>query len=127
MTGTAIAALASTLWGLKVGLPALNSTRTYWEATPQQIRDDPVAELYGFGDGRWERLARYLGEGDLYAVVAQGEGEHEVRNYAAYRLLPAIQVRAAAEANVVIHYEVGESRVGCVRVARGICIVRRVP
>ncbi len=127
MTGTAIAALASTFWGLKVGLPALNFTRNYWEATPQHIRDDPVAKLYGFGDGRWEQLARSLGEGDRYAVVVQGEGEHEIRNYAAYRLLPAIQVRAASEANVVVHYEVGESRSDCTQIGRDICIVRRGP
>ena len=122
---TAIAALASTFWGLKTGLPRLNDERAYWSATPDQIRDDPVAEVFGYGDARWERLARSVGEGDRYAVVAQGEGQHEVRNYAAYRLLPAIQVRMPSEANVIVFYEVGVSRADCLRVGKDVCIVRR--
>jgi hypothetical protein len=122
---TTIAALASALWGLKSALPLLNDTRSYWSATPARIRDDPVPTLYGFGDRRWDRLAQSIGMGDRYAVVAEGDGQHEIRNYAAYRLLPAIQVRAPAEANVVVFYEVGGSPADCLPVAKGVCVVRR--
>ena len=120
------AALVSAFWGLKVGLPRLDDARQYWNALEPSLRDDPVAELYGFGEPLWKELRRSVGKGDHYAVVATGEGQHEIRNYAAYSLLPAIQVRDPADADVVIYYGVAAPPgADCVRVGKHVCVVRR--
>jgi hypothetical protein len=58
-------------------------------------------------------------------VIAEGDGQHEIRNYAAYSLLPAIQVLDPADADVVIYYDVEPPRTGCVSVGGNVCIVRR--
>jgi hypothetical protein len=118
-------ALASTLDGARVVLPRLNDAHAYWAVLDPSLRDDPVAELYGFGEEVWQRLRRSVGRGDRYAVVAEGDGQHEIRNYAAYTLLPAIQVRDPARANVVVYYQVGAPATGCERIAERVCIVRR--
>ena len=88
-----IAALASALWGLKIGLPRLDDTRGFWEATlASRLRDDPVADCTDSASRSGSSCVGSVGEGDRYAVVAEGDGQHEIRNYAAYTLLPAIQV-----------------------------------
>jgi hypothetical protein len=111
--------------GLRITVPRLDDARAYWEALAPELRDDPVAELYGFGEPVWIELRRSVGEGDRYAVVAEGDGQHEIRNYAAYSLLPAIQVSDPADANVVVYYDVQPPATGCAPVGKNVCIVRR--
>ena len=123
-TSASLAALLSAFWGLKIGLPRLDDTRQYWNAVAPALRDDPVADLYGFGEPLWVELRRSVDAGDRYAVVAEGEGQHEIRNYAAYSLLPAIQVRDPADANVVIYYGVAAPGTGCRSVGEDVCVIR---
>ena len=110
--------------GLHISLPRLDEGRGFWGALAPSLRDDPVADLYGFGEPVWVELRRSVRAGDRYAVVAEGDGQHEIRNYAAYSLLPAVQVRDPEDANVVIYYDVASPRDGCVPVREGVCVVR---
>ena len=126
--GASLVALASAFWGLHVGIPKLDAARAYWSALPQPLRDDPVADLYGFGEDIWTNLDRAVGSGDRYAVLAEGERQHEIRNYASYRLLPAILVRAPRDADVVVYYEVEPpAGANCEPMGTGVCVIRRNP
>jgi hypothetical protein len=120
-----LAALVSAYEGLRVGVPRLDDARAYWATLAPEVSDDPVARLYGFGEPVWIELRDSVGAGDRYAVVAEGEGQHEIRNYAAYSLLPGIQVSDPADANIVIYYDVQPPATGCVLVGKNVCIVRR--
>jgi hypothetical protein len=122
-----VAALLSAFYGLKIGLPRLDDSREYWGALPSTLRDDPVADLYGFGQPLWIALRGSVGAGDRYAVVADDEDQHEIRNYAAYSLLPGIQVSQPADADVVIYYRAPPPDDGCVSVGEDVCIVRSAP
>ena len=122
-----LTALVIAFQGLGIAVPRLDDGRAYWAALPPELSDDPVAHLYGFGEPLWIELREAVGEGDRYAVVAEGDGQHEIRNYAAYSLLPGIQVSDPADADVVIYYNVRPPATGCVRVGKDVCIVRRTP
>ena len=118
-------ALASALWGASVVVPALDDWRGPYGPLTEDLRDDPVGHFLGFDDAVWQSLRRSVGVGDRYAVVTAGEARFEVRNYAAYTLLPAVQVSDPAEADVVIHYGVAPPRPECTTVGPDVCIVRR--
>jgi hypothetical protein len=120
-----VAALASAFMGAKAGVPRLDDARDYWNAVDSSVRDDPVAHLYGFGEPLWVELQGAVGAGDRYAVIAEGDGQHEIRNYAGYRLLPAIQVSDPIDADVVVFYGVEPPATGCVSLGEDVCIVRR--
>ena len=120
-----VAALAIAFQGLWIAVPRLDDSRAFSSALSPELRDDPVADLYGLGEPRWVGLRRAVGDGDHYAVVADGDGQHEVRNYAAYTLLPAIQVTDPADADVVVYYAVPPPATGCVPVGKDVCVVRR--
>jgi hypothetical protein len=118
------AALLSALGGAWVGLQELDDARPHYENLPASLRDDPVGLYLGYDVATWDALGRTLGRGDRYAVVARGPGRHEVRNYAAYALLPAIQVLPDEDPDVVVHYGRARGADGCVRVGEEACIVR---
>ena len=122
-----LAALVSAYRGLEVAVPRLDDGRAFWAALAPELRDDPVADLYGFGEPVWVELRRSVGKGDRYAIVAEGDGQHEIRNYAAYSLLPAIQVADPEEADVVVYYAVPPPDAGCEPVGKDVCVVRRTP
>lgn len=121
-----VAALMSALGGAVAGLPQLNEWRQDYGAMPESLRDDPIAAFLGFDDEVWEALRQSARKGDRYAIVAEGERRFEVRNYAAFSLLPAVQVLDPADANLVIYYET-DPPVGsrCTRVAERVCLLRR--
>jgi hypothetical protein len=108
-----------------VGLPDLDGWRKPYGPLPGSLRDDPVGHFLGYDVRVWEALRRSIRRGDRYAVVARGEGRFEVRNYAAYALLPAIQVAEIADADVVVYYETEPPGPGCTPVGSEVCIVRR--
>jgi hypothetical protein len=118
-------ALVSALWGASVVVPALDDWRGPYGPLTEDLRDDPVGHFLGFDDAVWEALRRSVGRGDRYAVVAAGEARFEVRNYAAYTLLPAVQVSDPGKADVVIYYGVASSDPECTAVGRDVCVVRR--
>ena len=118
-------ALASALWGARVVVPALDDWRGPYGPLTEDLRDDPVGHFLGFDDAVWESLRRSVGRGDRYAVVAEGETRFEVRNYAAYTLLPAVQVSDPGDADVVIYYDVASRDPECTTVGPDVCVVRR--
>ncbi len=89
-------------------------------------REDEIVRSLGFDPDVWERLRSSVHAGDRFNIVAQGVGQHEVRNYAAYSLLPAIQVSDSSAANVVVYYEIDPpSAARCTPVGERVCVVRR--
>jgi hypothetical protein len=121
-----VAALASAVWGVKVVLPQLDGWRDYYGARDPVAREHEIELSLGFDVDEWERLRSSLGAGDRYVVVADGLNQHEVRNYAAYSLLPAIQVGEIGEANVVVYYATDSAtEPSCARIGPNICIARR--
>jgi hypothetical protein len=125
VVSASLTALVIAFEGLRITVPRLDDTRAYWAALAPGLRNDPVAHLYGLGEPVWVELRQSVRKGDRYAVVAEGDGQHEIRNYAAYSLLPGIQVSDPADADVVIYYDVPPPATGCVPVGTNICIVRR--
>jgi hypothetical protein len=121
--GASLAALASAAAGLHIAIPALADARRYWSALPASLRDDPVAEIYGFGDATWESIGRLVRPGDRVAIVAEGDAQYDIRNYASYRLLPAIVVLDAASADVVVYHKVDPPAGPCEPVGKGVCVV----
>ena len=115
----------SALWGARVVVPALDDWRGPYGPLTEDLRDDPVGHFLGFDDAVWESLRRSVGRGDRYAVVAAGEAPFEVLNYAAYTLLPAVQVSDPRRADVVIYYGVASPPAGCRVVGPDVCLVRR--
>jgi len=125
VVAASVAALASVLGGAWVGIPKLDDWRKDYGTLPPSLRDDPVALFLGFDVASWDALQRTLRKGDRYAVVARGPSRFEVRNYAAYALLPAIQVTAPEDADVIVYYGTVGPASGCERIGKEACIVRR--
>ena len=125
MVVAAVAALGSALYGGWLTARKLDDWRTTYGELALEIRDDPVAVFLGYDDATWEALGGLLHRGDRYAIVASGEGRFEVRNYAAYRLLPAIQVLELSDADVVVHFRQQAPPPGCTPVGEDACVVRR--
>ena len=119
------AALVSVLWGASLVVPALDDWRGPYGPLTEDLRDDPVGLFLGFDDAVWESLRRSVGRGDRYTVVTAGEARFEVLNYAAYTLLPAVQVSDPGDADVVIYYEVASPDPECATVGPDVCVVRR--
>ena len=120
------AALASAFGGAWVGIPKLDDWRKDYGTLTPALRDDPVALFLGFDVESWDALQRALRKGDRYLVVARGPTRFEVRNYAAYALLPAVQVTEEENADVVVYYAGAETPAGrCTRIGTEVCIDRR--
>lgn len=118
-------ALLSAFGGAWIGVQELDDWRQTYTGVPESLRDDPVGLFLGFDVESWDALRRALHKGDRYAVVAQGPTRFEVRNYAAYALLPAIQVTPEQDADVVVYYGRDPPAERCVRIGKEVCIVRR--
>lgn len=125
VVAASLGALVSVLGGAKVGIPTLDDWRKDYGTLPPSLRDDPVARFLGFDVESWDALQRTLRRGDRYAIVARGPTRFEVRNYAAYALLPAIQVKEPDDADVVVYYGSGAPPGRCTRIGEDVCIERR--
>lgn len=119
------AALASTVVGASVGALKLDDWRKDYGVLPPSLRDDPVALFLGFDVEGWDALQRSLRKGDRYLVVARGPTRFEVRNYAAYALLPAVQVTEEEDADVVVYYGADPPADRCTSIGKEVCIARR--
>jgi hypothetical protein len=118
------AAITSALGGARIVQVDLEGWRERYGAMEPSEREGEVARSIGLDVSAWERLRRLVGVGDRYAIVASVPEQHEVRNYASYLLLPAIQVAEVADANVVIYYAPDSPlEPGCIRIGR-MCLVR---
>lgn len=122
----AVAAL-SVVAGLRWVAPTLDGWKDDYGTLSPSGREDAVPRSLGFDPGVWSRLRReVLAAGDRYAVVASGVDRFEVRNYAAYALLPAIQVSDATKASVIVFYGSEPPRgTACTPVGEGACVARR--
>ena len=118
------AALASALGGTWVGVPKLDDWRGPYGPLTPSLRDDPVGLFLGFDVASWDALRRTLQKDDRYLVVARGPARFEVRNYAAYALLPAIQVASRDAADVVVYYGTDPPAARCTRIGKEVCIER---
>ena len=133
----AVVAATSLVLSAVIGLQAtIDGLRDWYdryssETTP--VRERAAGERHRFDAAAWDELRGYLGLGDRYIVVtpkgaAEGWVDRGVvtRTYAAYRLLPAIQVIDAAEANAVVYIDAEPPPDAvCVDVARRHCVVRQ--
>lgn len=119
------AALLSAFGGAWIGVQELDDWRNGYDVVPASLRDDPVGLYLGFDVESWDALRSELHKGDRYAVVAHGPTRFEVRNYAAYTLLPAIQVTPDQDADVVVYYGRDPPAERCLRIGKEVCIVRR--
>lgn len=119
------AALASTVVGASVGAPKLDDWRKDYGTLPPALRDDPVALFLGLDVESWDALQRTLRKDDRYFVVVRGPKRFEVRNYAAYALLPAVQVNEEDGAEVVVYYGGDPPAARCTRIGKDVCIDRR--
>ena len=122
--GALLGTLLSAVLGFWFGTPSLDNWRRDHGFLPE-LRDDPVARLLGFDIESWDALQETLRRGDRYRVVARGPTRFEVRNYAAYALLPAVQVRTNEEADVVVYFGAGAPVGRCTRIGEEVCIERR--
>jgi hypothetical protein len=121
----AAAALASAFGDTRFVLAHLDDWHDYYGAQQPSAREHQVERSLGFDVAAWGRLRRLVHEGDRYAVVAEVAEQHEVRNFAAYSLLPAIQVAEVPDANVVIYYALDPPPGSpCVRTGEQMCLVR---
>jgi hypothetical protein len=119
------AALLSAFGGAWIGVQELDDWQKSYVGVPESLRDDPVGLFLGFDVESWKALERELDKGDRYVVVARGPTRFEVRNYAAYALLPAIQVLPHQDADVVVYYRIESPAEPCVRIGKEVCVVRR--
>jgi hypothetical protein len=125
VVGAAVAALCIGAWGLWITVQRLEDGVRYSDGLASLAPADRVAIVQGYDDGTWRNIRAAVGRGDRFAVVAEGDGQYDVRNYAMYTLLPAIHVSDPAQANVVIYYEVRAPSRGCRPMGRGVCVVRK--
>jgi hypothetical protein len=117
--------VTSIVVGLRWTIPHLETWRDNYGALSESGREDIVARSLGFEPRVWDRLRAQIEDGDRYVIVASGIHRFEVRNYAAYALLPAIQVSEPRTASILIFYETVPPRgVRCAPVGRRVCIAR---
>jgi hypothetical protein len=118
-------AVLSVVVGLRSAVPHLAAWKRDYGALSESGRTDLVARSLGFDPRIWNRLRIQIRRDDRYVIVASGISRFEVRNYAAYTLLPAIQVSERGTASVVIFYETVPPRgVPCTPVGRRVCVTR---
>lgn len=104
----------------------MNVARTYYASLEQAEREAEIELALGFDHRLWSEIRRAVRDDDRFVVVSDAFEQHEVRNYAAYSLLPAIQVSSVEDATVVIYWA-NEPPVGspCVELGRNVCAERR--
>lgn len=126
MAAFAIVALAFAYDAARVTVPALQVWKNEYDDHSPEIREEATVASLGFDPDTWDRLDEALGEGDRYHVLAEVGYQHEIRNYAGYRLLPAVQVPEPEDANLVVYWQLpppaGEE---CADVGQDVCVLRR--
>ncbi len=97
-------------------------------------RERTAGTLNAFDAASWDELRARIHRGDRYAVIGQPETSQDAaienlvaRTYASFWLLPAIQVRAPENANVLVYFKPTTPPAGadCFPSPRPVC-VRRV-
>ena len=100
----AVAALVSAVWGASLALDRMNEARDYYSGLEPALREEEIELSLGFDSEEWRRIRGSVRAEDRFAVVSDAFEQHEVRNYASYTLLPAIQVADPEDATVVLFW-----------------------
>jgi hypothetical protein len=118
-------AVLSVAVGLHGAVPLLEEWKDEYGPVSHSAREAAAASSVGLDSRVWSQLRSHVRTGDRFAVVASGVERFDVRNYAAYELLPAIQVSDPVRASIVVYYKTEPPRgVRCEPVAPYMCIVR---
>ena len=126
MVAVACAALVSAVWGAYRSLERMDRARDYYASLEPEEREQEIELSLGFDHALWRRIREAVSADDRFAVVSDAPEQHEVRNYAAYALLPAIQVSAPEDATVVIHWKSPvPAGSACRPLGSNVCLERR--
>jgi len=118
--------LAGALWSARESLERMDRARDYYAALEPEEREREIEVALGFDHELWERIRDAVREDDRFAVVSEAPEQHEVRNYGAYELLPAILVAAVEDATVVIHWKSPPPPgTSCEPLGSDVCVERR--
>lgn len=120
------AALLSAVWGARLAFDRMDTARDYYAELDDTQREREIELALGFDSELWRRLRLSIRADDRFAVVSDAFEQHEVRNYASYVLLPAVQVADVGEADVVLYWaDNPPPDVRCARLADNVCLERR--
>jgi hypothetical protein len=122
----AAAVLLSSIWNASLVLERMNAAREHHAAFTSAEREEAIERALGFDVAVWGEIRQAVGANDRFLVVSDAFEQHEVRNYAGYLLLPAIQVSDPEDATVVLYWATAPPRdSACVRLADDVCLERR--
>jgi hypothetical protein len=125
VAAAATVVLASATWSAAESLQRMEAGRDLYAPLTPREREEKVVRALGFDVGVWRQIGSSIGPDDRYTVVSDAFEQHEVRNYAAYALLPAVQV-PLEDATVVLYWgSSAPSRARCERLAANACLERR--
>ncbi len=111
----------------------LGDIRSRYGSMTASERERAAGTQNAFDAASWDELRARLRRGDRYAVIGQPETSRDAeienlvaRTYASYWLLPAVQVRAPEEANVLVYFKppTPPDRAECFPSSRPVCIER---
>jgi hypothetical protein len=118
--------LLSAVWNASLALERMDVARDYHAPLTTAEREEEIERALGFDLAVWDEIRQAVGPEDRYTVVSDALEQHEVRNYAAYSLLPAIQVSDPEDATLVLYWATAPPRgSACLRLAEDICLERR--
>ena len=118
--------LASAVWGARDALERMDAARDYYASLEPEEREEEIELSLRFDSALWRRIRGSVRDDDRFYVVSEAPEQHEVRNYAAYSLLPAILVPLIEEATVVIYWaSAPPSGSRCVALGANVCVERR--
>jgi hypothetical protein len=128
VAAAATTALVSAVWGAYVGIGRMDEARSYYASLTPAERENEIELALGFDSPLWDEIRRAVRADDRYHVVSEALEQHEVRNYASYTLLPAIQVTDVEQATLVLYWA-NEPPAGspCVELSPDVCVERREP
>jgi hypothetical protein len=122
----AVVALQSAVTGARVVLPDLDTWQGEYRRLEPIERERAALRSLGFDEDTWAALRVVVLEGDRYHIVSDAEYQHEVRNYAGYALLPAVQVAKPEDADIVVYWATAPpGGRDCALIAHEVCIIRR--
>ena len=122
----AAAALLGAVWGARLSLDRMEFALDTYPPLTQLEREQEIERSLGFDPGLWRAIGASVEDDDRFFVVSDAPEQHEVRNYAKYLLLPAIEVPDADDATVVLYWKArppGGS--ACRELEDGVCLERR--
>lgn len=104
----------------------MDRARDYYVSLEPEEREQEIELALRFDHALWREIREAVDADDRFAVVSEAPEQHEVRNYANYALLPAIQASTVEEASLVIYYaSTPPSGSSCEPLGSNVCVERR--